>query len=416
MEDEIDLREYIDVLIRHWKAIVALTVIAAIVAGVVSFLLPPTYEATALVAAVQPKYQMRFDPKFETLNNIQLPMKAYPALATSDDVLVKVIADLGDVLEEEDREIHAFSGMVEAASSADPSLIALKVSSRDPVKATRIANTWADVVIQEINNLYGQTDEEAQFFEEQVTTAETNLKSAEDALIAYQATNQTNILNTRIAAMQSSLRAYYDAAQAVQLVTQDAHNLIARLRLQPSDAPASLGDDLTSLFLEVQSLSTKHQLPIELQVTSVQSFSGKTVGEQIQLLEDMVSTLSDKAAALEAEAEKLKPQILDLQEQQQEALTEYERLQLNVSTAKEVYLTVVRKAEESRIAVESEGDEVRLASYAAVPTKPVSPKKKLNVAVAGTLGLFLGVFGAFAWEYLSSPREDEKGQSHQKTD
>jgi len=410
VEDEIDLREYIDVLIRHWKAIVALTVIAAIVAGVVSFLLPPTYEATALVAAVQPKYQMRFDPKFETLNNIQLPMKAYPALATSDDVLVKVIADLGDVLEEEDREIHAFSGMVEATNSADPSLIALKVKSRDPVKATRIANTWADVVIQEINNLYGQTDEEAQFFEEQVTTAETNLKSAEDALIAYQATNQTNILNTRIAAMQSSLRAYYDAAQAVQLVTQDAHNLIARLRLQPSDAPASLGDDLTSLFLEVQSLSTKHQLPIELQVTSVQSFSGKTVGEQIQLLEDMVSTLSDKAAALEAEAEKLKPQILDLQEQQQEALTEYERLQLNVSTAKEVYLTVVRKAEESRIAAESEGDEVRLASYAAVPTKPVSPKKKLNVAVAGALGLFVGVFGAFAWEYMSSPRKDEKAQ------
>jgi len=410
MEDEIDLREYIDVLIRHWKAIVALTVVAALFAGVVSFLLPPTHEATALVAAVQPKYQMRFDPKFETLNNIQLPMKAYPALATSDDVLVKVIADLGDVLEEEDREIHAFSGMVEATNSADPSLIALKVSSRDPVKATRIANTWADVVIQEINNLYGQTDEEAQFFEEQVTTAETNLKSAEDALIAYQATNQTNILNTRIAAMQSSLRAYYDAAQAVQLVTQDAHNLIARLRLQPSDAPASLGDDLTSLFLEVQSLSTKHQLPIELQVTSVQSFSGKTVGEQIQLLEDMVSTLSDKAAALEAEAEKLKPQILDLQEQQQEALTEYERLQLNVSTAKEVYLTVVRKAEESRIAAESEGDEVRLASYAAVPTKPVSPKKKLNVAVAGALGLFVGVFGAFAWEYMSSPRKDEKAQ------
>jgi len=28
----------------------------------------------------------------------------------------------------------------------------------------------------------------------------------------------------------------------------------------------------------------------------------------------------------------------------------------------------------------------------------------------------VGVFGAFAWEYLSSPREDEKGQSHQKTD
>jgi succinoglycan biosynthesis transport protein ExoP len=412
VEDEIDLREYIDVLIRHWKAIVALTVVAALVAGVVSFLLPPTYEATALVAAVQPKYQMRFDPKFETLNedDRQLPLKAYPTLATSDDVLLKVIVELGDVLEEEEREIQVFSEMIEATSGADPSLITLKVSLRDPVKAARIANVWVDVVVQEINDLYGQTDEEAHFYEEQVKIAEANLKRAEEALIAYQATNQTNILNTKIAAMQSSLRSHYDAAQAVQLVLQDAHNLIARLRLQPSDAPASLGDDLAALLLEVQSLSTQHQLPIELQVTSVQSFSGKTVGEQIQLLEDMVVTLSDKSAALEAEAEKLRPQILELQEQQQEALTEYERLERTVDTSKEVYLTVVRKAEEARIAAESEGDEIRLASYAAVPTKPVSPKKKLNVAVAGALGLFVGVFGAFAWEYLSSPRAGKETQ------
>ncbi|MCR4407926.1 MAG: Wzz/FepE/Etk N-terminal domain-containing protein [Anaerolineae bacterium] len=403
MEDEIDLREYIDVLIRHWKAIVILTVVAAVVSGVVSFLLPPTYEARAMVAAVQPKYVMRFDPRFETLNK-QSPVKAYPALATSDDVLSKLITAAGDILDEDEQQVYTLSRMVEAASSSDPSLIALKVKSRDPMKAARLANIWADIVVREVNDLYGQSEEEAQFFEAQVQTAEANLKSAEEALIAYQAANQTNILDTKIAAMQQSLRAYYDAAQAIQLVLQDANNLVARLRLQPSDAPASLGDDLASLFLAVQSLSTKYQLPIELQVDSAQSFSGKTVGEQISFLEDMISTLSDKVTALEAEAEKLKPQILELQEQQQAAKTEYDRLQRNVDTAQEVYLTIVRKAEESRIAAESEGDEMRLASYAAVPTKPVSPKKALNVAVAGTLGLFVGVFGAFAWEYLSSPR------------
>jgi succinoglycan biosynthesis transport protein ExoP len=411
VEEEIDLREYIDVLIRHWKAIVALAVVAALVAGLVGFLLPPTYEATALVAAVQPKYQMRFDPKFETLNNEESPLKAYPALATSDDVLSKVITAAGDILDEDEQQVHALSLMVEAASSADPSLIALKVRSRDPVKAARLANIWADIVVREINDLYGQSEEEAQFYEAQVQTAETSLKSAEEALIAYQATNQTNILNIKIAAMQQSLRTYYDAGQAIQLVIEDANNLIARLRLQSNDAPASLGDDLASLFLAVQSLSTKYQLPIELQVDSAQSFSGKTVGEQISLLEDMIATLNDKVTALEAEAEELKPQILELQEQQQEAQTENDRLQRDVNTAQEMYLTIVRKAEESRIAAEAEGDEMRLASYAAVPTKPISPKKTLNVAVAGTLGLFVGVFGAFAWEYLRSPREDKETRS-----
>jgi len=50
MENEIDLRVYIDVIVRHWKWIVGATVLAALVAGVASFLMPPTFEATATVS------------------------------------------------------------------------------------------------------------------------------------------------------------------------------------------------------------------------------------------------------------------------------------------------------------------------------------------------------------------------------
>lgn len=48
-EDEIDLREYALVLIRNWWLIAAATLVAAASALAVSMLLPPTYEATALV-------------------------------------------------------------------------------------------------------------------------------------------------------------------------------------------------------------------------------------------------------------------------------------------------------------------------------------------------------------------------------
>jgi uncharacterized protein involved in exopolysaccharide biosynthesis len=34
------------------------------------------------------------------------------------------------------------------------------------------------------------------------------------------------------------------------------------------------------------------------------------------------------------------------------------------------------------------------------PEKPVSPRKKLNIAIAGVLGVMIGVFGAFAAEYF----------------
>jgi len=86
MEEEIDLRAYVLVLLKYWKWILGTTAAAAVVALVVSFLLPPTYEATALVVIKQPQYVMQFDPRFETLTQ-QPAYKAYPDLAKGDEVL-----------------------------------------------------------------------------------------------------------------------------------------------------------------------------------------------------------------------------------------------------------------------------------------------------------------------------------------
>jgi uncharacterized protein involved in exopolysaccharide biosynthesis len=52
MEDEIDLREYINVLFRHWKLIVIITAIVVLVAGLIIFLSSSTYQATATVNMV----------------------------------------------------------------------------------------------------------------------------------------------------------------------------------------------------------------------------------------------------------------------------------------------------------------------------------------------------------------------------
>ena len=82
MEEEIDLRAYVLVLLKYWKWIIGTTGAAAVVALVVSFLLPPTYEATALVAIKAPQYVMQFDPRFEVPSQLPQPAyKAYPDLA-----------------------------------------------------------------------------------------------------------------------------------------------------------------------------------------------------------------------------------------------------------------------------------------------------------------------------------------------
>jgi uncharacterized protein involved in exopolysaccharide biosynthesis len=58
-----------------------------------------------------------------------------------------------------------------------------------------------------------------------------------------------------------------------------------------------------------------------------------------------------------------------------------------------------------RISAEDETGDVRLASRASVPDRPVSPRKLLNTAIVGVLGLVVGVFAAFAIDYWRAGQE-----------
>ena len=71
MEDEINLRAYVTVLLKYKVWVAGLAVVSAIVALVASLFLPPTYEATALVAIVEARYAMQFDPRVQTVSDIQ---------------------------------------------------------------------------------------------------------------------------------------------------------------------------------------------------------------------------------------------------------------------------------------------------------------------------------------------------------
>lgn len=397
MEEEIDLREYIEVLIRHWKWIAALAIVAAVVALVVSFLLPPTYEATALVVITQPRYVMRFDPKFETVNDIQQPYNAYPALAMSDDLMLETMAALNPPLPEEAQDLTDFRETLEAASGSDPSVVELRARHNDAEMAAHVANTWADVFVTQVNNLYDESVQDARFFEEQLVAADGVLKKAEQALIEFEARNQSTVLSAQIGALRSQLSAYLEAQNAIELVIQDAASLKARLALQAEDT-SSLADDVAALLLQIEALSLKGEVPLQLQLGD-KSLSDMTKQGLLAFLDALVITLGTQSDELETRIAQAEPEILRLQGELQQFTTERDRLTRARDVAQDTYTSLARKVDEAHIAAQDESGEVRLASYAAVPTEPLSPRKMLNTVVAGMLGLFVGVFGTFAVEY-----------------
>jgi succinoglycan biosynthesis transport protein ExoP len=415
MEEEIDLRAYVDVLIRSWKWIAGLALVAAVAAFVVSLMLPGTYEASGVVIITQPRYQMQFDPRFKTVDQWTPAYKAFPTLATSDGVLRNVLDGYTPSPETgiEEWTLRKLSGMVEATSEGDPSLVVLRVRSRSPEGAAAIANLWADALVNRGNKIYSEREDDVAFFEAQVAQAEEALNQVDAALIEFEARSQANIVGAQL---ESSLQAqadYLTDQRAIAYVVQDIRGLRDQLAQQPGDRPISLADDLTALLLQIKAFSlmqvkpldTQSSTPIQLQVNSAESISDKSPAEQIAFQDDLVAILEAKSSEIDGRLAELEPQTLALQERLQEFTAESERLVNARDLASETYLTLVRKLEEARISAQEENGVLQVGSYAAVPEEPVGPRKLLNTAVAGALGLMLGVFAAFALHWLRGDEE-----------
>ena len=404
MGEEIDLRAYIEVLLRHWKWIAGLAVLAAVVAFVVSSLLPATYEASAVVLVTKPRYQLQFDTRFTT-DDAPPAYKAFPILATSDAVLQQVVDSYtpSTAAEIEHWNLETLKEMVSASSEGDPSLVLLKVKSRSPDDAAAIANTWANVLTTTGNELYGGKRRDLLFFQEQMAEAKEALDDAEAALIEFQARDQSSILEAQLGSARQTQASYLASQRKILLIKEDIQALQAQLSEQPADQEASLADSLTALLLQIKAFNAQSGTPIQLQIQSGEALSTKSTAEQMAFLKNLLTTLEAQSAEVAERLTELEPQILALQQELQQARIEENQLNRARDLAQETYLTLARKLAEARITAQESNGVLLVGSYAAVPAKPVGPRRLFNTAVAGMLGLMIGVFAAFAIEFWRQP-------------
>ncbi|MEA3340252.1 MAG: GNVR domain-containing protein, partial [Chloroflexota bacterium] len=417
MEEEIDLRLYVEVLIRNWKWIAGLALAAAAAAFLVSSFIPPTYETTALAAITEPRYVMRFDSRFETTNGIQPVYKAYPDLAVSDDLLKDLLAQLAP-LPKNIESLADLRNTLETETGADPSMVKLVASSQDAEDAARIANEWAALFVAQANEIYGShTEEDARFFEGQLIQAQEKLDTAEDALIEFQSRNQGAVLEARLASAQQDLQDYLIEQREIERAVRNAQALRVSAAGQQGNSIVSPGDNLAALLLQMQAFSirtSRYDAKLEISDAALLS-SERTASELAAFLDDLVSTIETWENKIEARVTTLESRILTLQQQLQETRVEEDRLTRARDVARETYVTLAHKVEEARIAAEDATGDVRLVSQAAVPEKPVGPRKMLNTAVAGALGLMVGVFGAFALEWWRESGETGGGEGGKET-
>jgi len=424
MEEEIDLREYINVIVRRWKWILGITLVAVAAAAIVSFfLLAPVYEAKAGVVIVKSRSEIAFEPKYRTLTeeDIASRRKALEALVKSSSVAAEVIAKLGSVLEPEEQDVNVLLEMVVTESNGD--LIGIKVKGKDPTKIVAIADAWGEAYEGYVNGLYSGIAQSPTNIQAQVIEAESGYKEAEETLAKFMGDNQIDTLTQEIKSKQNTLADYYATKQGLDRLIADARALWKQLREGGSSSPTA--NSLSILLLRANAFMASTNLPMQPSTSlPMQPSTGLPMQLQLSLdqmaglegsAEEQIQDLDTLIAVLEARREEvqslinemtLQQEILQLQEQLEREQARKQELTSTRDLAWETYNTLTRKEAEVGVASQVTDTEVRFAVPAVEPKKPVAPKKKLNVAIAGVLGLMVGVFGAFFIEFLEGGKGD----------
>jgi len=399
-EEVIDLRAYLRVIGKWRRVIIAGTVVAVLTAGILSFfVLPPVYEAKALLLVTQAtdKQQM-VRPAGEGVEGIIEPLTRIPVL-TMNTYLGQVKSEvlLRRVIEKLklDPLIYtpgSLAQTIKATVQKDSNLIEITVRNGDQKLAAAIANALSKEYLQFLSEKnQEQMSRSVSFLKEQQKKTSAELDKAIQALKNMQSQPRgVAVLEEEFKLKAGDLANYKSRRDTVVVEIQQLQAGVDRLAQELAATPPRVPVD---------------RFDPETR-TMVSGEESNPVYERIaEKLADKKALLSEKQAeltAIEGLTSGLSGSLDQLQAELTEKRTKQDKLQSEVDRLKETLNTLASKTTETQIArsLDLGQTSVVVISDANTPTKPVRPNKKLNVAVALVLGLMVFTSLAFVLEHL----------------
>jgi len=217
--------------------------------------------------------------------------------------------------------------------------------------------------------------------------------------------------STGFSVVQFNNRLIVHIAEALEIIKSNIvlDEVINRLGLKISVKQLSSQIETKNLkdtnFIEVSVVADSPEKAKSLVEAVVEVFIGQNQGkyqERAKFIEDRIKVLEEQIAEFEKnilEIEKTKKKIATTEE-----LSEGERqfqtsLLLSSSvTERSLYNNLINQTNNLKASLKS-CEDFKIINYAQLPAVPIKPNKKLNILIAGVLGLSVGIFVTFFLEF-----------------
>ncbi len=363
-EDEIDLRELIATIWDWRRTIVAITILSVLTAGIVSFfVLEPVYEASAHILT----------SKTSVPNEV----------IKSPYFMMKVIEELNLPKEEKYTPFAlAESISVQTGKSAESTVI--KIEDSDPQRAADIVNTAAVLYTDFAREKSSESaTAKVTFLQDRLDDTKAELDAAQAELDEVRRSGQLEILSSEVTRLTQELNNWKSILTTGEVRREELIKGIEELEKVLDSTPPSVPGP--------PDYSGK---PTQIPNQTYQDLETSLAKKQVELkeLEVRLSSARSKIPPLTAEYASVYEEYIAADRNVKELINEVDRLNASITNL-----------DAQIIAASTTVPEALIATPAVAPDKPVKPRKMLNMAVAGVLGLFVSILVVFFIEYWRSP-------------
>ena len=441
--DTIDLRKLFSLMIEKKMIVIAIIVICTIIATIVAFVLPKSYQSTTLVRVKSGGSSMSGYAAMAAGFGIDIgggssgSPESYIELMKSREVLEPIIAELD--LPDEDKEKLTAEGFakknLEVTNIKKTDLITIAAYGKTPEEAQMISQGVADNFLALMTKLNKEDNSSVlKFLDERMKIAKEEMETAENKLQAYQQEHKIYAPDAQTRSIIDSLNTYDNSIAQLQAQSEGNSAKLAGVTSQLEQQNASLLEynvsDNTNIGNIRESIVNKRVELVGLQqqftdehpdvikakeelnslekslsdeiAKAVNSQSVTLSPVQASLLKDKISTevqISVNNASLEALKAK--------QAEAQESIAtlsadsvEYMRLSREANITGQVYTSLVQNYEQTRIQEAKDSMDIQIIDAADLPKEdmPAKPNKKIIVAIGFVLGIMIS-FGYTLYNY-----------------
>lgn len=400
MDETIDLRPYVDALIRRWWVILGAAIGGVLIAAFLYFS-SSQYRATALVAAIDPTQRLQFDQRIVNTVDLDAFSSAYPELATSDDLLSVVLAEAEQLTDGAIATLPELRAILNVDTGSDSRLLRLSVRHEDPQTAAELANVWATAFVRAVDTIYFGHSGQIEFYDQLWTDTNAEIAEVEQALVDFQSGSRMGIVDNQLASLNEQQGTYLADQRRLNLLLDDIRALRAQIEAGDGET-ITFADQLTALTL--QQKVYVHETPIisptigirqssydsiQLQTSPQFDLTTSVRSEQLALLDDLAQTAEASLESIDVKLLELETRFFALQREKQAIAHQYDELTRKRDVAVATSLTLARKIDEVRVQSQDSGSSLRIASLAAPPIDVERSNLITTAGIAAVVGLLI---------------------------